>query len=143
MPLPLTRANIVADARSYVGIRWLHEGRSRSGVDCVGLLCCVGKDFGVKFEDMKGYSRIPSGFGFMNHLLKYTTINRTNLPQPGSNAMIRGAERASHVGIFGEIGGRPTLIHANSLAGIVEEKYWQPGVNFALVRVLDYPGVLD
>lgn len=42
-----TRAQIVEEARSYLGTKWLHQGRTRDGVDCAGLVACVGNALGL------------------------------------------------------------------------------------------------
>ena len=139
----VTRDQIVTTARNYLGCPWMHHGRNRNGIDCVGLLVCVCHDLGLPVEDMKGYSAVPTGFGFMNHFLKQAPINKTRLLLPGSIAMIRGAERAAHCGIFAEKDGRKSLIHSSNQTMQVEEVFWEPGPRSQLVFVLDFPGVLD
>ena len=53
---------IVAEARRWIGVRWRHQGRSRSGVDCIGLcLCAVEAATGTAFSAPATYSRRPAG----------------------------------------------------------------------------------
>lgn len=40
---PLTRAAIITAARAQLGTPFRHQGRSAQGVDCVGLLICIGR----------------------------------------------------------------------------------------------------
>ena len=34
-------------ARAYIGVPWQHHGRSRHGLDCVGLLFLASRDIGT------------------------------------------------------------------------------------------------
>lgn len=47
----------VAEARTWLGVPFLHQGRSRKGVDCIGLFICVGEDTG----------RVPPNFERNNY----------------------------------------------------------------------------
>lgn len=40
----------VAAARNYLGVKFKHQGRSRRGVDCVGLVICAARDIGFNLE---------------------------------------------------------------------------------------------
>lgn len=50
-----------ADAvRKYVGLRWVHQGRSKTqGVDCLGLVVLAARDCGYDVEDCDHYRRRP------------------------------------------------------------------------------------
>ncbi len=37
-------AKFVAAARSWIGVPWAHQGRSRAGVDCIGLVVMAARD---------------------------------------------------------------------------------------------------
>lgn len=57
----MKREEIVAAARSYLGVRFHHQGRNRAGLDCGGLLACVMRDVGLSTAgDFAGYSLSPS-----------------------------------------------------------------------------------
>ena len=55
-----TRGEVLAEARSWLGVPYLHQGRSRLGVDCVGLLIMVARGIGISDYDVSGYPRVPS-----------------------------------------------------------------------------------
>jgi len=57
----MTREEIVDSARSWVGVPYLHQGRTRKGVDCIGLLACIAKQFQISDYDETDYGRRPSG----------------------------------------------------------------------------------
>lgn len=46
------RARIVACARSFLGMRFVHQGRTEQGVDCLGLLLAVAQQMGILFEGL-------------------------------------------------------------------------------------------
>lgn len=59
---PLTddeREAFIAAAKSYLHVRWRHQGRSGRGVDCAGLLICAMRDIGREPLDAEGYGKVP------------------------------------------------------------------------------------
>lgn len=57
----ITPAAIVAEARSWQGVRWRHQGRSRQGIDCAGLVICTAHALGLSDFDTTAYDRVPDG----------------------------------------------------------------------------------
>lgn len=58
----VTRADIVDEARSWLGTPYRHQGRLKGvSVDCAGLLVCVARALGLPALDMTGYARRPDG----------------------------------------------------------------------------------
>ena len=56
----VTTDEVMKVARSWIGVPYKHQGRSRRGVDCGGLLLCIGRDLDVKLlEPSVGYSMSP------------------------------------------------------------------------------------
>lgn len=51
--------DVVATARSWVGVPFQHQGRTRKGVDCAGLLIVVAQDLGYPVLDVRDYGRQP------------------------------------------------------------------------------------
>lgn len=72
----MNRDEIVEAARTWVGVPYLHQGRSRQGVDCIGLLACLAKQFGVSDYDETDYGRRPSGL-HMRRVLESNLIKTT------------------------------------------------------------------
>ena len=54
-------SDIVDQARGYLGTPFLHQGRTRHGLDCVGLVIRVAHDLGLSDYDIDHYARAPSG----------------------------------------------------------------------------------
>lgn len=55
----LEREAFIEAARSYVGVRWRHQGRSLRGVDCGGLVFLALRDAGRDPVDSQAYGRSP------------------------------------------------------------------------------------
>lgn len=61
---PLTafeRERFITAARAYLHVRWRHQGRSKAGVDCAGMLVCAMRDIGKPPLDSADYGRYPRG----------------------------------------------------------------------------------
>ena len=65
---------LIAEARTYLGVPWKHQGRSRKGVDCVGFLIKAFNHINIDILEIKGYSRNPDGVQ-----LKQIMDNQPNL----------------------------------------------------------------
>lgn len=114
------RAEYLVDvARTWLGTPFVHQGRNRHGVDCIGFVCSV---FGELGEDSllqrlpRDYARQPKAE--LLEGLREVAVEETT-PQPGLIALLSwpGAKHPSHVAI---VTGR-TLIHCYQHAGKVVE----------------------
>src|SRR4029077_11237274 len=96
----VSREAVVAEARSWIGVRWLHQGRSRHGIDCIGLVVVVRKALGIGDYDLAGYPREPDGT-FMTHFFNAGGV-RVAIPkaQPADLLLFKDARSPCHVGII-------------------------------------------
>lgn len=90
------------------------------GVDCVGLIIAAGADLGLEIPDMKGYRRTPNKELFINHIRANSVFAPE--PIPGTFGIFRDGNQPCHVGIFAEMYGQVSLIHAYVGTGIVMEE---------------------
>lgn len=112
--------------RSYLGVRFLHQGRSRSGIDCVGLVSCAASDLGfaneVK-ESLRDYQRAPDSEMFKARIKDFLDPLPCNRLQPMRKQLLvgdviafwidrRGLPR--HVSVYAGVdkNGQDTMIHA-------------------------------
>lgn len=58
-PLPVHA--LTASARQWLDVPWVHQGRSRAGVDCAGLLVMLARKHHLTGFDVEGYARQPDG----------------------------------------------------------------------------------
>lgn len=124
---PFTDAELaafVATARSYIGVRWKHQGRSRRGLDCGGLLIVSAFGAGRLTEDAKaGYGREPYRHSLEDVLRANLGDPVNDVPKVGDVVMFHvGRAAPNHVGIVGDyVHGGLSIIHAYAITGEVVE----------------------
>lgn len=117
-----SKLDFIESASSYLGTRWIHQGRNRSGVDCVGLVVTALRDIGVEVADLVGYRRVSDGLVFMNHIRSLTDPSEEIYP--GLIGLFRDGTQPCHVGIFSEQPYGLSLIHAYAPVGkVIEEPF--------------------
>ena len=93
------REDVVAQARSWAGVRWVHQGRSREGIDCIGLVVAVRAELGIGTYDVHGYPRAPDG-SFLSHFFEAGGVRVAILSaQPADLLLFKDAKSPCHVGI--------------------------------------------
>lgn len=109
------RRVVVETARSYLGVPWRHQGRTRRGIDCLGLVALsIGAVRPV--VDRQGYGRTP-----YNAQLRASLVEHFGEPvskdamRPADVVTIRWTGEEHHVGIIGDHPDGLSLIHAYSV----------------------------
>ena len=122
---------IVAKARSFIGTKWRHRGRTKRGIDCIGLVVVSVMHGGFMPKDRRDYGRVPWQDGLRQEL-----IDQCGEPvkdwQPGDIALMRWEHmpEPAHVGIIGDYKyGGLSLIHSFSLVAVTEHIIDQTWVN--------------
>lgn len=115
-------------ARGYLGTPFRHQGRSRGGVDCIGLLVLALRDCGRQVEDVTTYSANPhNGLLEANLLREFGPALALSDARPGdlvAIAYVRSANRqvTRHVAVLGDYPeGGLSLIHTDQSVGHVVE----------------------
>ncbi len=104
---------IAASARSWIGVRWRHQGRSFDhGVDCIGLCLKVYEQAGYVFEDQADYARRNHGLALRSALQKHMELVAANMLQSGDLAYFNEGGGAVHVGLISRTEKQLSLIHA-------------------------------
>jgi cell wall-associated NlpC family hydrolase len=118
-----TAQNLIDQARKMVGTKWLHQGRSPGGVDCIGFLDVSAKRAGLDFEKMLGIN-LPVNYGRhpQPDLLRAYEAHATRIDKPIPGAVLlmqfNGEKYPRHVALYTE---RATIIHANAVRGVIVE----------------------
>lgn len=112
----------VAEARSWIGTKWRHRGRTRFGIDCIGLIVHAVAAGGIQMRDRRDYGREPWKDGLRRELFEHFGEPVMDM-QPGDVALMQWHNQAgpAHVGIVGDYRhGGLSLIHSYSLTSVCE-----------------------
>lgn len=124
----MTPADIVTEARSWIDVPYQHQGRTRNGIDCLGLLVMIARRFDVTDYDELTYSRNPSG-ARMRRLLSLH-LQPISIAEAGVGDVLHLAagNEPQHVAIISRVD--PLyFIHATSEFGrVVEQRIDDAGV---------------
>lgn len=141
----ITVDQLIASARALVGVPWKHQGRTRFGVDCIGLIDLSFRGAGIDWAQLMGVAdKRNYGRGAQPELLQMVRDYCEPISQPVDGCLIVmkfPTERyPRHFGIYA--GGN--IIHADERVGhVIEHGYrgvWErcrhslwkiPGVSYA------------
>jgi cell wall-associated NlpC family hydrolase len=117
----ISPATVIEQARSWLGVRFLHQGRTRSGADCLGyiagMMAELGTDVPLKALPLN-YARNPQA-----RLVQTLEEITHEIPlQPAAFVLIKFPK--SHHGSHGAIYTGENLIHSyQSVGRVVEHGY--------------------
>lgn len=107
-----TRTDIVTETRTWLGVKWRHQGRSReNGVDCIGLPIVVGWALGLHALDILNYSRRPTG-NLISGLEAVAVSRRVQDAEDGDIFVFAEQNEPCHLGIRSTLYDMPAVIHA-------------------------------
>jgi len=143
-------ADIVACARSYVGVRYGHQGRSRKILDCLGLLVGVCYDMKLRGtdgaplheRDESGYSRLATNETMLTRCAQSLIPVQTRDARPADVLVTAWARGQRHIGIVGDHpAGGLTLIHAYQPSRKVIEQRLDEALLARALGVFRFPEV--
>lgn len=144
----ITPQQLIDEARKLIGTPWRHQGRTTSGVDCIGLVALATRNAGLDLAAVCGV-RDERNYGRRADPRLYALVEkhctRIDAPIPGALLFFKfkGDRAPRHFGIYTE---RDTVIHAEAKVRgqVVEHGYraqwvtwtdsiWKlPGVSYDL-----------
>jgi len=95
----------VERARSLIGAKWRHQGRTEWAVDCIGLMIKAVEAGGITMKDRTDYGREPWKSGLETELFNhFGNMFPFELAEPGDVALIGWPEQPApaHVGIIAD-----------------------------------------
>lgn len=136
-----TRADIVAEARTWLGTPFVHQGRAKGrAVDCLGLVACVGSALGLtaaEHVERTDYGRIPNPRRMRAELQAHLDEIPVAFAGEGDVVHMAWTRQPMHLGILTDVG----ILHAYSaIPAVVEhplDDAWRGRIRFAY----RYPGV--
>jgi NlpC/P60 family putative phage cell wall peptidase len=118
-------ADVVAEARTWLGTRWQHQARVKGvACDCAGLVIGVARECGIVNLgfDVNGYAHYPDGETLERHCGTYMTRLQTAQIAPGDVILMRFEGEPQHLGIAGNyVHGGLSIIHSYAVARKVVE----------------------
>lgn len=134
----------MAKAKDFIGTPWRHQGRDRSGVDCVGLIVAMGYEFDMVPEGfwLPAYRREPDA-SLLGYFDKYMTPASRMDPPLGCAVIFAFGGSPYHAGILIDRE-RRVIVHASAphkkvVVGALDNN--RKGRVF--IRAYDFPGVTD
>ena len=131
-----SRLVFVAAARARVGIKFRHQGRSATHLDCIGVMRESLADAGMECDDRRAYGRNPERDDLRAALRQHFGPPVAIAPdlsavQPGDIALMAWHLRPQHVAVFGDYAhGGLSLIHADANFGaVVEHAFAAPWID--------------
>lgn len=119
-----TRQNIIEASRAYLDVPWRHQGRTRHGIDCAGVVLLVGKEFGLLPPDLDvvGYSRRPNNFTFLTPFRENMDERPIGQARAGDVLIFADGPYPCHTGIQTEKYGVVHFLHAYAgLRKVIEQ----------------------
>lgn len=109
---------VVKEARTWLGVRWQHQGRTRDGVDCAGLVVKVAHALGYSTFDTTDYTRQARDETMLALCREHLQPVPLAAVEPG-DVLVLAFENQRHMAIVGDYPYAPgelSLIHAYALA---------------------------
>jgi hypothetical protein len=99
----LKRLDVVKAAREYLKVKFCHQGRSKNGIDCVGVLECTAEDLGLLSRDDFNllYSRRNSNRDLLTILDQHPILKKKKLSDMKPGDIIAMADKDNLTGHAG------------------------------------------
>lgn len=125
--MAVSRDAIVAEARSWLGTPFRHQGRAKGvGVDCIGLVLGVGLALGLidlegrtpdELRRLSAYRRSPNGYQLRRGCDDVLTRLPPQAWSDGDVLLFAGRALPQHMGIVSTLDAAPALIHCHGDVG--------------------------
>lgn len=114
--------DIVDEARTWLGVPWVHQGRSRDGIDCAGLAQQVAAAVRGYAFDITNYAAQATDETMLALCAEHMDSVRLNAMEPGDIVVVRFGDQR-HMGLIGDYphGVELSLIHASTYFNKVVE----------------------
>lgn len=141
--MPSRRSDVLEAARGLLGAPFRHQGRDRSGIDCIGLIIAVGRAIGVgdRWPELP-YHRFPPE-AFVREILGCYLEPLGGAPEPGDVALIRWRRTANHLAIVTDGSDPFGLLHAYYVTGTVVEHRADHHWRDRIVALYGYRGIAN
>jgi cell wall-associated NlpC family hydrolase len=95
------RMKLVKTARSLLGVKWVHQGRTVHGIDCGGVIVYTLEQNGLMEPDSPTYGRRPREYEFVHTFIRNGAVRiPTHSAIFGDAVLMRIATFPGHCGII-------------------------------------------
>ena len=142
--MQMQACDVTRAARGWLGVPFAHQGRSRCGVDCLGLLVMVASELGLAFEnktaracDEVTYGHRPDTQRLYQALARYLVPVDRQIMAPADIALMQVEGLPQHLAIISDYpqSGQLGMIHAYAPARKVVEhrlcEHWRTQLHAA------------
>lgn len=138
------RHRVVEEARGWLQVRWLHQGRTRHGIDCAGLVVMVARALGLSEYDATNYQRRTTGTLFLKHFSDNMDRKPVQNATPGDVLLFRDGAYPCHASIVAERDGALTIVHAHApRRKVIEEELDQGDWKSKRIACFSFRGIDD
>lgn len=102
-------------------------GRTKLGIDCVGLIIVCARELGYEMDDVPEYTRRPNGYDVVRETEARLTRSSLTDIRVNDILLFRESVYPCHAGIIGrDKYNRLTVVHARASVGRVLEETFEP-----------------
>lgn len=140
----MKREDVIQTALTWSEVPWRHQGRTRRGIDCAGLVLNVGNDLGLMDYHVNNYPRNTNRDHFVNHFHNFGTKKQLKDRQRGDMILFRDGIYACHCGILDtDKHGNEYVIHAYQVRGKTIREPLTGELLIKLTHCFSYRGLED
>ena len=132
---------IIQEGMKWLETPWRHQGRTKRGIDCAGLIINIGKALNLMDYDVRHYPRDTRKDVFVNHFKACMIEQNVRDRQPGDVLLFRDGIYACHCGILNHVNNIPHILHAYVGAGKTVNDPITKEMGEKITHCFRYPGV--
>jgi len=134
-------ADVIENALSWQGVPWRHQGRSRSGIDCIGLVITLAHELGLSDFDTHAYNRSPDGVNFLSGFKSHMDRVPPGDEKPGDVVVLRDQTLPCHCGILVWFRNTFYLVHAAAKSRKVVMDLFDGDLKSRKIAIFRYRGL--
>lgn len=132
---------MVATAQGFIGVPYLHQGRTALGLDCLGLIVAVAKQVGalpLGYEAPADYPENPNSERLLRELSAVCPPVPYQGPRLGDVLVLRLRRTPQHLAFYGG----SVIIHTHPQIRVVQESIWRDWQG-RVASIHQFPAVLE
>ena len=134
---------VLKEARSWIGVPFHHQGRTKRGCDCIAIGMACAKSLEMEFNDWTQYGRVPHGGKLEKSISEHMISIDIKDIAPGDGVLITWKTEPHHAGIITQMGtGELGILHSYQSIGYVVEHHLDQKWKKRIILAYRFP-ILD